>query len=203
MKEVANETVREFRENPERAAAEMMVRLTPELEMVSADDAAGTMTIRTKSSGEEVTLSYQDIAAGKFTVTTGGGTMTVDGSEGVVRTTGPEGETTIGGGGGLEKMPAWFEVPEGVTGWRALMTSERGDQVTALVSGEAERPMTELEAALKESLEAAGFQESGSSTAGTGTTMSFVHQAEGRSVTASLFEKGGKRVVQLTYTGKK
>jgi hypothetical protein len=38
----------EFKNNPEKAAAEMMVRLNPEIKLVSQDDAKGEMTIRTK-----------------------------------------------------------------------------------------------------------------------------------------------------------
>ncbi len=55
----------EFQRNPEKAAAELMVRMNPELEMVSRDEGAGEMTIRTKD-GEEIVLSYKDISEGKL-----------------------------------------------------------------------------------------------------------------------------------------
>jgi len=57
----------DFQTNPEKAAAEMMVRLNPDIKKVSQDDAKGEMTIRTKE-GQEVTLSYKDISQGKFTI---------------------------------------------------------------------------------------------------------------------------------------
>jgi hypothetical protein len=57
----------EFKKNPEKAAAELMVKMNPELTKVSQDEAKGEMTIRTKD-GHEMTMSYKDISAGKFTV---------------------------------------------------------------------------------------------------------------------------------------
>ncbi len=55
----------DFQKNPERAAAELVVNLSPDLEKVSTDEEAGTMTIR-KQDGTEMTLTYQDISEGKF-----------------------------------------------------------------------------------------------------------------------------------------
>lgn len=67
--------VGEFTRNPEKAGAELMVKMNPGLELVSQDDAKGEMTIRTKD-GQEMTMNYQDIAAGKFTVKDADGTTT-------------------------------------------------------------------------------------------------------------------------------
>ncbi|MBG7607410.1 MAG: hypothetical protein IZT59_05200, partial [Verrucomicrobia bacterium] len=58
----------DFQNNPERSAAEMVVNLSPDLEKVSTDEEAGTMTIR-KKDGQVVTLTYEDISEGKFTDT--------------------------------------------------------------------------------------------------------------------------------------
>src|SRR5690606_13549317 len=46
----------DFQKNPEKAAAELMVRMNPDVEKVSENDATGEMTIRTKD-GKEVTLN--------------------------------------------------------------------------------------------------------------------------------------------------
>ncbi len=55
----------DFSKNPEKAAAELIVSMTPDLEKVSSDDVAGTITIRMKD-GIEKTLTYKDIQEGKF-----------------------------------------------------------------------------------------------------------------------------------------
>ncbi len=57
----------EFKNNPEKAAAELMVKMNPDLTKISQDDAKGEMTIRTKD-GQEMTLSYKEMTEGKFTV---------------------------------------------------------------------------------------------------------------------------------------
>lgn len=57
----------QFQKNPEKVAAELMVRMNPDLKMISQDEATGEMTVRTKD-GEELTMSYKDISAGKFVV---------------------------------------------------------------------------------------------------------------------------------------
>jgi len=59
--------VGEFTKNPEKAAAELIVKMNPDLTKVSQNDAKGEMTYRTKD-GQEVTMSYKDISEGKFTV---------------------------------------------------------------------------------------------------------------------------------------
>jgi hypothetical protein len=195
------EVAQDFEANPERAAAEMVVKFNPEMEMVSADDTAGTMTIRMKDTGEEVTLDYQDIAEGKFTVTTDEGTTTVNGREGVVNTTNTAGETTsIGGGGGIEKMPKWFDIPEGLTGWQVLMHSERAGKVSVIVKAEATKPFAEIGEALKKNLEAKGFEEMGNVTSGPATSVGYAHKGEGKNVNVSMASERGKDYVMFTMT---
>ena len=60
--------MRDFSENPERATAEMIVRLNPEIDLVETDDDAGTITFRDKS-GKETTVTWADLAEGRLTVT--------------------------------------------------------------------------------------------------------------------------------------
>jgi hypothetical protein len=57
----------DFKDHPEKASAEMMVKMNPDLQKVAQDDAKGEMTIRTKD-GQEMTLSYKDVAGGKFMI---------------------------------------------------------------------------------------------------------------------------------------
>mgnify|MGYP001828287933 CR=1 FL=1 len=194
------EVAQDFEANPQKAAAEMVVRLTPELEQVSTDDAAGTMTIRMKDTGEEVTLDYQDIADGRFTVTTADGTTTVDGSGGNVTTTTPDGGTTVLGGGGLEKMPKWFDLPAGLTGWQSLMHSVKQGKVSAMLKAESTKPLDEMAAALKASLEAKGFEETANMSVGGARSMSYANKAEGKTVSLSMTKEGGKDFVLFTLT---
>lgn len=197
-----NEVAQDFQENPAKKAAEMVVKFNPDLEMVSSDEVAGTMTIKMKDTGEEVTLDYQDIADGKFSVTTAEGTTTVDGSGGKVTTTTPEGTTVVGGGGGVEQMPDWFDLPEGLSGWQQMMRSERNGKLSAMLKAESAKPVEEMAAALKANLEAKGFEETGSVTSGAAMSASYAHAAEGKTVSISMSKEGGKDFVIFTLTEK-
>ncbi|HEY5743692.1 MAG TPA: hypothetical protein VIS99_14250 [Terrimicrobiaceae bacterium] len=73
---------RQIEENPAKAAAELFVRVNPELEIVKVDDEAGTLTIRMKETGKEVTLTYADIAEGKFSVMSEDRELRVEGDPG-------------------------------------------------------------------------------------------------------------------------
>jgi hypothetical protein len=84
--------------NPGVALAKMITASNPDLDVVSTDTGAGTMTIRDKKTGEEVTMSFDDIKAGKFKM----------------RAIGKHGEVAnveIGAGAG--KVPSWVPVYPG------------------------------------------------------------------------------------------
>ena len=71
----------DFEDNPAMATAKMIVKLNPELEEVSTDEEAGTITVRNKNTGEEITVNFDDIEEGKLSFTTDEGEVTVDASE--------------------------------------------------------------------------------------------------------------------------
>ena len=50
----------DFQKNPGKAAAIIMIKTSPDLEIVKTDDAAGEITVRDKKSGEVTTLSFND-----------------------------------------------------------------------------------------------------------------------------------------------
>lgn len=102
-----------------RKAAEMVVRLNPDLEIVSTDDGAGTMTVRDRTSGEELTLSFDEIRDGKFSITKKGGervgidaAQSGEGAE--VRVEGAQGSSSVFAIGGADsKLPAWVPLYPG------------------------------------------------------------------------------------------
>lgn len=108
----------EFEENPALATARMIVKLNPELEEVSTDEEAGTMTIRNTKTGEEITVNLEDIEEGKFSFTTDEGEITVDASEmkesGSLKITDEEGAVVLATGGAVsDDIPAWVPVYPG------------------------------------------------------------------------------------------
>ena len=73
----ARDFLGDLKENPVRAVAQLAIDGNPDLEIVDSDDEAGTFTVRNLQTGEVATLNFQDIADGKFTVTTEEGEVTV------------------------------------------------------------------------------------------------------------------------------
>jgi hypothetical protein len=108
----------DFEENPALATARMIVKLNPELEEVSTDEDAGTMTIRNTKTGEEITVNFEDIEEGRFSFTTDKGEITVDASEmkdsGSIKVTNDEGAVVFSTGGAVsEDVPSWVPVYPG------------------------------------------------------------------------------------------
>ncbi|MEA2694827.1 MAG: hypothetical protein QOJ16_4214 [Acidobacteriota bacterium] len=119
----------QFSKNPAKTTAEMIVRANPDLELVSEDDKAGTITVRDKKKNETATLNFDDIKNGKFKVTTDKGTTTFDGSTAGadgVKITDEKGQTATIGGGSPKDLPSWLPIYPGATaqGSMASTTNE-------------------------------------------------------------------------------
>jgi hypothetical protein len=108
-----------FQKNPTMAAAEMVVRLNPDLELVSSDEKTNTLTIKDKKTGEVTTFSADDAKNGKFTFKTDKGTATFDANSkdggGSLKVTDDKGQvTTMNAGlGAPQNLPSWLPVYPG------------------------------------------------------------------------------------------
>ncbi|MEZ5332299.1 MAG: hypothetical protein R2991_09670 [Thermoanaerobaculia bacterium] len=132
--------VQDFEKNPAKAAAETMVRLNPELELVDSDEDAGTMTIRNKKTGEEFTADYSDIEEGKISFESDGKAVSFDargaaeGGSGVITMTDEAGEQTavIGGQGDSSAVPSWFPLYPGASDVGATYSAKNATEETGL-----------------------------------------------------------------------
>ncbi len=68
----------EFADNPAKTAAELMIRMDPDLELVESDEESGRIRVRQLSTGEEATFDYSEIEEGRFSFKTDEGEMTID-----------------------------------------------------------------------------------------------------------------------------
>lgn len=149
--------------NPDKFAAELIIKANPELELVTSDPRTGQMTIREKSTGKETTFSYKDIATGKFTIKQDGKVVTVDASQtgktGSVTIKEGDKTTTIGGGGGVDKLPDWIPV---YPGWTISSDGgfhmKSGEDTTGSVAGTTTDTVTKVSGYYKDTLEKAGFK---------------------------------------------
>jgi hypothetical protein len=120
----------DFEDNPAMATARMIVKLNPELEEVSTDEEAGTITVRKKKTGEEITVNFEDIEEGKFSWTTDEGEVSVDASEleesGSMTVTSEDGKVIFATGKPSEgDLPKWVPVyPEAEPTSRHSMRTE-------------------------------------------------------------------------------
>ena len=104
-----------------RSAALFALKANRDVEILKTDDAKGEVTYRDKKSGEQVTISFDDLAQGKFnmkvknakgeettigTATDGGGGLTVKG---------PDGKVTFSADAAGSAPPAWVAVYPGAT----------------------------------------------------------------------------------------
>ncbi|HTP32548.1 MAG TPA: hypothetical protein VMJ75_10270 [Candidatus Acidoferrales bacterium] len=104
--------------NPGIALGKLITAANPDAEVIHTDNRANTITIRDKKTGEEVTLSFDDVKNGRFK-------MSAIGKHGEVA------NVEIGGGAG--KTPSW--VPE-YPGARAQGNfTARGDDGTGRGTG--------------------------------------------------------------------
>jgi hypothetical protein len=152
---VAKRKFGEFKDNPAMATAKMVVAANPELELVSEDKEAGTLTIRNKTTGEVVTVGLDDIKEGKIDFKTAEGETSMEVGEEGIKISGAEGQTTFQTGA-VENVPDWIPAyPNGTTqpGYSATTAEGRQAAFTVTTSDPVDRVLSFYE----EKLRAAGL----------------------------------------------
>lgn len=175
VKEVAGD----FENNPEIAAARMLVKLNPEIEEVEVDEEAGTITVRNKESGEVYTANVDDLKEGRFTITGEDGTAVItagageDDEEGTYKIS-AGGSTMEIGGGSDAKVPEWVPIIPG--GEMEPLFSMSADGVSrGSVQIVTDKDAEEVLAFYREKMEAAGFEIQTSSYSGGGESVDMVN----------------------------
>lgn len=184
--------------NPAFAAAKIAVSTNPELEMVSADEGKGTITIREKKTGKTVTVSFEDAADGKITFkaeTDEGevGELSVEakpeGSGGTVELKSGEGTMKFGEGA-AGPTPSWLPSYPGATaqGFFAAQTNEGYSRNFHFTTEDSPEKVLQF---YQEGLEAAGFKVNQN-------TLSQNGRVTGGTVTAE--DDGKKRTALIAVT---
>lgn len=173
-----------FAANPEKAGAELIVSMNPDLKMLSQDEQKGTMTIRTKD-GQEMTLSYKDIAEGKITMTDAAG------------------NTTSLGSTDLSQVPAWVPKPDGLSDAVSLYHTNSGGKISGQFSGKSAMSLEDLKTFFESAAEKIGF----ASTSATamemnGTSVATLEYSENaRTLKIVITEKrGSPALINIHYT---
>lgn len=196
----ARDVASDFEDNPSKAAAELVVRMNPDLEMVESDEDAGTLTVREKSSGKVLTFDYADIKEGRISFETEEGRVEIGGpseGEGVMTITTPEGETRIGQS---EELPDWVPVHPATASQQAAFQTTGPSGEAGHVALTVDADADDVVSFYKEALESAGYEVSVSSFSGGGESASIVSGQKGSgTVVATVSEAEGHAQVALQY----
>lgn len=162
----------DFGKHPEKAAAELMVRMNPDLQKISENDSTGEMTVRTKD-GKNITLSYKELSEGKFTFKDS------------------EGNSAQFGRTNLDDVPGWVPRVPGMKAVQTSMRNQKGGKVSGLYSVTSSESTEVLEAFFKGEAEKLKFTSSSFSNYN-------VNGVENRNLTFS----GGGHHLDIVFTAK-
>ena len=156
----AKKGIDKLEKNPALAVAEAYVRANPDLDVVSTDETAGTITVKNNKTGDVVTLNAKDIQEGRFEVETKEGKAVFDGSakdgQGTLKVTNEKGEvaTLQAGAGAPQNLPSWLPVYPGGTVQGSMVTKggegESAVAFTMQTSDPAGKVLSFYESKLKE-----------------------------------------------------
>jgi len=192
--------------NPEQFAAELIVKANPDLELVRSVPNEKTITIRQKSTGEEITLSFADIAAGKFSIKQKGKEISIDSQSqaggGVITVTEDDKTTQITTSTAATKLPAWLPSTP------SLRFAEGGYQITengvasGLATATSSESVATLHAFYKAELEKEGFAvEENKIDVGEVevATLQATHGNDGRNLTLTIQKSKDASEAQLSF----
>jgi hypothetical protein len=197
--------IKQMGENPEMTVAEMMVRANPDVELVSKDENAKTITVRDKKTGEVTTLNLADIKNGQLKVKGADGkeaNLSV-GQDGVKVTDGKGNVAFQTGGGAVKDLPSWVPVYPGAQTQGTYATQNAEEKTAAFVVSTSDS-VDQVLSFYKEKLEANGLkiEQTSSSTSGTGTgaMLSAKSDDEKRTVVVMIGNGSDNKGTQATVT---
>ncbi|MBK1882441.1 hypothetical protein JIN85_08445 [Luteolibacter pohnpeiensis] len=180
-------TIQEFEKNPEKAAAEMIIRANPDLELVKSDDKAGEITVRRKD-GKTMTFTYEQIREGKFSMTDSDGNVTEIGAS------------------DLSNVPSWVPRVPNAEGKVNAFQNTSDAEISGSYTTESSATPEEIEAFFEAEADKLGFNSHSSSNSTFNDMMTRVSTYSGgkRKLTLTLTSSSGKPLMaQVGYSEKK
>lgn len=198
----AKKFAEKYKDNPELAAIELMVRANPDLEHVSSDKDAKTITVRDKKTGKEMTLNFEDVKNGKFSMEGSDGSK-VNFGDGGMQVTDEKGQTTtIAAGVGTSNLPDWLPAYPGATAISSFSASgASGGAVTMFeTSDSADQALEFYDGKLEDAgfaVEKNAYKVNDQTAGGTLTAKEGGDKGE---VTVLVGAQGGKTSITITHS---
>ncbi|MCB9377638.1 MAG: hypothetical protein H6511_02590 [Holophagales bacterium] len=202
----AKKFVEDVEKNPDAAAvkaAEMAMRLNPDVDVVESDPEGGTLTVRDKRSGKEVTFNIEDIKAGRLSISSGDDEVNVDfdatdHGTASMKIESKDGTMVFGGGDG-SKVPGWVPVYPGARTDSFSNVEANGERSGSFAIRTSDSTETVLEFYIAK-LEAAGFTVDRSTYETNGAMAGSISgRAEGRTVGVTVATQEGETQGLVTY----
>jgi hypothetical protein len=183
--------------NPGLAAVKLMVAANPEIELVSADDANGVVTIREKKTGKTISVNFDQIRNGRIDFEGDGQkvSMQADTKGNAVVLSAPGGAVRLGEGA---KLPDWLPVYPGATA-QSIGTQSSEAQESGMVVLTTSDPPKKVIEFYQGALNRAGIT---GATSGTGIVSGQTPDRK-RSVQVTVTTTEGKTTAGVTYASKK
>ena len=202
--------LKEYADDPNKmamTAAKLVVGANPDYDLVSSDDAAQTLTIRNKKTGEETTVSVADLSDGKISFEGPDGSGSISVGDGKITASDAEGrETAISLPGGQKAdLPAWLTLYPGATAEPIMQTSNKYQRSGSYIVS-SDGTLQEVADHYETTLRAAGLSadKNVASVGGalTGASVSAKSADGKRTVNIGLSEIDGKVRALVTYEEK-
>jgi hypothetical protein len=174
-----------MRKNPGLAVTKMVTALHPDMQVVSSDDSAGTVTVREKSTGKVITFRFDPDKKTLVMVGDDGKEVKVsasgDAQNGTVQVENGDATVRFGSGGAGNSVPAWAPVYPGTTpqGTFSAKTGEGSQNTYTFKTHDSASKVLDY---FKQQLTSAGFKVAGTLATDQGGMVQATDQGEKRTV---------------------
>ena len=174
--------------NPGYAAAKMIVAMNPDVEEVSHDEAAGTITVRDKKTGKVTTMKFGDVRNGHFSFSAqdeNGKTATMEFGE------------------GAGKLPSWIPVYPGAKAEGEFSAKGGEDGEGGTVAFSTTDGPSKVMSYYQDQAKALGMKASMTTSSGEGGMLMFADEDSKRTLIVVVGGSAGHTTISLSYAVKK
>lgn len=201
-----------WQKNPAVAASKIITTFNPDLEVVNIDEDKGLITVRDKKTGKVVTLNFEDIKNGKFTVQEEGKesvtveTSEAEGEEGTVTITSDKGKVVVGTGAEKRGLPDWIPIYPGAevsSTYSGSSDKELSGALSQTTPDSVDTVIQKMASMLKEkgfAVSTNSFQQNGKTAGGMVAGEDAEH---GRTISIMLGAEDDSTTIGITYNEKK